>query len=77
MADPDDVGLLERLKYLAPLGPTVREARRLRDAMLLLERDGMAVNLPYHESRVALPVDIIGMPSNVPAGINGLRVTSS
>jgi len=64
--DPEEVRLFERLGQPGPLTPDDPAASRLRTAGLLLEADGMAVALPYRETRLALPLDIMCMPSNVP-----------
>jgi hypothetical protein len=62
---PEEVDLFERLLRPGLLVPGDPAARRLRAARLLLESDGMAVTLPYRETRLALPVDITCMPSNL------------
>ena len=66
----EEVDLFLRLLVPGPLAPGDPAGRRLRAARLLLDSDGMAVTLPYRETRLALPVDITCMPSNllVPSG---------
>jgi hypothetical protein len=67
--EPAEVRLFERLLEPGPLDRDDPAARRLRAAKLLLEADGMAVTLPYREGRIALPLDVMSMPSNVPARV--------
>jgi Family of unknown function (DUF5825) len=69
LAEPGEVRLFERLQEPAPLWRDDPTAQRLRAAKLLLEIDGMAVALPYRESRIALPLDLFSMWSTIPARI--------
>ncbi|GAA1949572.1 DUF5825 family protein [Kitasatospora viridis] len=63
--DPDELRLFDRLARPGPLASDDPAARRLRTARLVMEVDGWAVALPYRESRLVLPLDIMCMPSNV------------
>jgi Family of unknown function (DUF5825) len=69
--EPEEVQLFERLREPAPLGRSHPAAQRLRAAKLLLETSGLAVALPYRESRIALPLDLFSMGSAIPAHISG------
>src|SRR6266516_271837 len=73
--EPEEVQLFERLRQPAPLGRSDPAAQRLRAAKLLLEIGGMAVALPYRESRIALPLDLFSMGSSIPARISAPPAT--
>lgn len=55
LAKPEEAQLFERLSRPGPLPCDDPAARRLRDAKLLAELDGIAVALPYRESQIAPP----------------------
>lgn len=75
--EPEEVQLFEHLREPAPLGRDDPAAQRLRAAKLLLETGGMAVALPYRESRIALPLDLFSMVSSVPAHISAQPASDS